>query len=74
MNFIILLPIIINAIKAVEELLPNSPGKEKFDFVVQTLETVTGAAVDNLPALEKYVSVIVSMLKVLGIFKAKTPA
>ena len=72
MNYLLLLPIIIQAIKAAEELLPESVGKEKFSFVVDTLEMVSGVAVSNVPALEKYVTVIVTLFKFLGIFQSKS--
>ena len=71
MNYLKLIPTILATIHALEDLLPDSTGAEKFKALVDIIENIVGSAVENLPALQKFVSVVVAGLKALGIFKSK---
>ena len=72
MNIIALIPTIIDIIKALEQLMPESAGKQKLDILIATIETTVGEVIENKPALEKLVSAIVSILKVVGVFKSRS--
>lgn len=74
MNIIALIPTIIDIIKALEQLMPESAGKQKLDILIATIETTVGEVIENKPALEKLVSAIVSILKVVGVFKSRSAA
>ena len=71
MNYFLLIPQIIATVKALEELLPDTPGKQKFEMLLKTLEDIYGTVVENIPALEKFVTAVVNIAKVLGVFKSK---
>lgn len=70
MDYITLIKTILYTIRVLEELLPRSTGAEKFKVLVQVVEDITGSAVDNIPALLKFVSVVVAGLKAVGVFKS----
>ena len=71
MNFFIILPQVISIIKAIEELLPDTPGNKKFEALILTIEGIYGNAVENLPALQKFVTAVVNIANALGIFKKR---
>lgn len=70
MNYITMIPFIISTIRALEDLMPQSPGTEKFSALVSTIESVYGSIVSDQPALQKYVTGVVNLLKLLGVFKS----
>ena len=71
MNYITLIPTIIDLIKSVEILLPASSGKEKLDAVLTAITTLVGEVTDLAPKLTPLISAIVKGLNVLGIFSRK---
>jgi len=71
MNYILLVKTFISAIKSVETLMPDSPGKEKFDAAIALVEGVIGDVAPMLPALESIATMVVNGLRSSGVFKAK---
>ena len=65
-----LVPAIISAIKAIEELFPESgKGVEKLDLIRGILETINEQSKELWPIIEKVVGVVVSFCNAMGIFK-----
>lgn len=73
MNYKLLIATFIALMHHVEELMPDSPGKEKFDAVITMLEAVTGDLSAVTPTLLRTATTLVKAWKALGIFKSKTP-
>lgn len=71
MNYIIAIKTLIEAIKQVEALMPDSQGKEKFDAAVTIVEAVVGSVEPMLPALMGIATIVVNGLRASGQFKAK---
>jgi len=71
MNYLILIRTLIVAIKTVESLMPDSPGKEKFDAAIAIVEGVVGSVTDKLPVLQSLATDVVNALRLAGVFKAK---
>ena len=71
MNYIMLIPTIIDLIKSVEILLPASSGKDKLDAVLTAITALTGEAVNLAPKLTPLISTIVTALNLLGVFSKK---
>lgn len=71
MNILTLIPVVIQAVKAIEELLPNSAGAEKLKAVIDTIEAIYGTVLENVPAMSKFISAVVSIANALGVFKKK---
>ena len=72
MNYIALIPAIVELIKSVEVMLPLAQGKEKLGAVLSAITTVTGEAGDLAPKLSPLISAIVTLLNLLGVFKKST--
>ena len=77
MTIVKLIPVVIAAVKSIEELIPVSgAGKQKLDLVMTTVQDafngVTTAWPTIQPILEKLISGIVTLANEFGIFK-KTP-
>lgn len=72
MNYLAIIPTIVSFVKAIEDLMPTSTGKEKLEAVVTAIEAVFGALTDNLPKIEGLIGVIVKAFNLLGVFKKKT--
>jgi hypothetical protein len=73
-NYKLLITTLIGAIKAVETLMPESPGKEKFDVAISMVEGVVGELTDLLPALQLVATTVVAGLKAAGVFKSNVAA
>jgi len=71
MNYVLLIQTIINAVKSIEELMPESKGKEKLDAAVALVEGVFGSLAGNYAAISKVIATVVSALNAIGIFKKK---
>lgn len=69
MNVFAIIKIVVGAVQAVEQLLPQSKGKEKLDAAIAVVTEVVGDVVPILPALEKLIETIVKGFNALGIFK-----
>lgn len=74
MNYLALIPTIIDLIKSIEILLPASSGKEKLDAVLSAISILTGQAADAAPKLIPIINTIVTALNVLGVFSKKPVA
>ena len=75
MNYLILIKTLIQAIKAVESLMPTSTGKDKFDACIAIVEEVVGDVSPLLASLEIIATNVVTMLRKAGIFATpSTPA
>ena len=61
----------LSLIKTVEQTMPDSAGKEKFDLVVSMLSELVDTASLNIPALVTFATGVVNFLRAVGIFKAK---
>jgi len=77
MTIVKLIPVVIAAVKSIEELIPVSgAGKQKMDLVLTTVkdafDTVTTAWPTIQPILEKLIAGIVALANEFGIFK-KSP-
>jgi hypothetical protein len=74
-----LIPVVIAAVKSIEEFLPVSgAGKQKMDLVMNTVQeafdNVTSAWPTIQPILEKLIAGLVSLANAFGVFKKSTPA
>ena len=72
MNYLILIQTMIAAIHTVEALMPDSPGKDKFNAALAIVEGIIGDVKAQQPALEKLATTVVNALRLLGVFKVKT--
>ncbi len=72
MNYILTIKTLIEAIKAVEELMPESAGKEKFSAAIELVEAVVGSVQGSLPALQRIATLIVTAFRATGAFTKKT--
>lgn len=72
MKTIELIKAFLAAIRVVEQLMPQSPGKEKFDAAVAIVEDALGSVQDKIPALQSLATLAVNALRATGVFKAKT--
>lgn len=65
-----LLPIVIQVIRQLEELFPESNrGTMKLDLIVRTIQEVYETSDKAIPIIEKMVNVIVDIFNKFGIFK-----
>lgn len=71
MNYMLLLSTLIAAVKAVEQLMPDSPGKEKFDAAVAMTEAVVGSVSPMIPALLTVATTLVTGFRASGLFTKK---
>jgi uncharacterized protein YybS (DUF2232 family) len=74
MNYLLLIQTMISSIHAVEQLMPESTGKQKFDAAVTMVEAVVGDVQPMIPALMTVATTIVNGLRATGVFKAKSVA
>ena len=74
MNYILVLQTLVASIKAVEQLMPDSPGKDKFDAAITLVESVAGSVQSVLPALHAIATLVVNALRVAGVFAKKAAA
>lgn len=68
MNYLLAIQTLVASIKAVEQLMPDSPGKDKFDAAVALVESVVGSVQPLLPALQAIATLIVNGLHATGVF------
>lgn len=73
MNYILIVKTAIAAVKSVEELMPDSTGKEKADAALAFIESVLGDITNITPALLTMFTTLVNLLRAIGVFKTKTP-
>lgn len=65
-----LLPVVIQVIRQLEDLFPESgQGKMKFQLVIQAIQTTQVVGTNMLPIVEKLVDVVVGIFNQFGIFK-----
>lgn len=65
-----LLPIIIQTVRQLEELFPESDrGAMKLDLIRRTIQNVYDISDNTLPLIEKMVNTIVDIFNKFGIFK-----
>ena len=65
-----LLPVIIEVVKKLEELFPDSGlGKMKFALIRDMLISVDDISDDYIPYIEKTVNTVVSVFNQFGVFK-----
>ena len=70
MNYILVIKTLTASIKAVESLMPESSGKDKFDAAIAMVEAVTGSVQGALTALHAVATIIVTGLRATGVFKS----
>lgn len=71
MNYFLLIKTLFAAVKAIEELMPESPSKDKLEAAISIIEGVVGT-LDNLaPAVKKLIGNIVEAFNSNGVFKKK---
>ena len=73
-NVLVLIPTIIDLIKAVEVLLPQSSGKDKLDAVLAALGNIAGEVTNLAPVVTPLIAAIVKGLNALGVFTKKPVA
>jgi hypothetical protein len=66
MNYLTLIPAIFQIVKMIEELMPESKGKEKFDAAVATVASTYGTIAPAVPTL---INNAVTLLNLAGTFK-----
>lgn len=71
-NILTLIPIIISAVKAIEQMLPSGSGQEKLAAVIATIENIYGALGDAMPAITNFIGVVVAGFNAIGLFKKRT--
>lgn len=65
-----LLPLVIQAVRQLEELFPESDrGAMKLDLIRRTIQNVYDISDNTLPLIEKMVNTIVDIFNKFGIFK-----
>ena len=69
MQYILMIKTFISAIKTIEELMPASPGKEKFDIAMRLVEEVVGNVDSYAPTLLKIATMLVGAYRDAGTFK-----
>jgi len=78
MTIVKLIPVVIAAVKSIEEFIPVSgAGKQKMDLVLNTIKDsfdgITAAWPTIQPILEKLIAGIVALANEFGIFKKNPP-
>ena len=71
MNYLQLIPQVIALVQSLEIMLPDTPGKQKFEMLIKSIEDITQSKVDDSSLLEKFVTTIVNIAKIFGVFKSK---
>ena len=71
MNYLLTIKTLISAIKAIESLMPDSKGKEKFDAALSLVESIVGDVTPMIPALQAIATLVVSGLRATGVFAKK---
>ena len=74
MNYVLLIKTLIEAIKTVENLMPASPGKDKFDVALAMVEGVMGDMSELAPKLLAVATTVVTGLRAAGVFAPKAVA
>ena len=74
MNYILVLQTMVSAIKAVEALMPDSPGKDNFDAALVMVTAIVGDVTPLIPALKMVATLVVNGLRSVGIFGKKAAA
>jgi hypothetical protein len=72
MNYLVLIPLLIQLISAVEQLMPNAAGSAKFNAVIAAIEQVFGSVASQLPALQAIATSVVNAYNATGVFKKVT--
>ena len=62
MNYLQLIKTAISAVKAVEELMPDSPGKDKAAAAIELIQGVIGDVTAQIPALLNLFTVVMRCL------------
>ena len=73
MNYLQLIPMLIEIIKAIELAMPQSPGKDKFEAVILAVEGVVGSVQTALPQITPVINALVKSFAIVGLFTKKAP-
>lgn len=74
-NIFALLPLVIQLVKQVEVMMPNSAGVDKANAVIASVEAMCGTLGPMLPIIQSFITVVVGGFNSLGLFhKATAPA
>lgn len=73
-NVLKLLPIIVGVVQSIEALMPASASKDKLAAALKGIESIYGVLGETVPAVTKFVAVVVSALHSLGLFVHKKVA
>lgn len=74
MDYLTLVKTLISAVKTVETLMPNSPGKDKFNVAVELVGSVMGDVAPILPELGALATLLVEGFRAVGVFVKKEAA
>jgi hypothetical protein len=70
MTVLSLMPVIITAVKSVEEAIPGSGnGKTKLAIILDSILAVTAEAQALIPAITSIIGIVVAGLNAAGVFK-----
>lgn len=72
MNYFLLIKTFLSAVKTVEQLMPASKGKEKFDAAMAIVEDVIGNVESYAPVLKVLATLAVTTFRATGIFASKS--
>ena len=70
-NILVLIPTIVNAVKAIELMMPQGTGSDKLAAVIATIESIYGALNESMPAITNFIGVVVAGFNAMGFFKRK---
>lgn len=70
-NILKLLPIIVGVVQSIEALLPEGSSKDKLEAALKAIESIYGVLGETVPAVTKFVAVVVAALHSLGLFVHK---
>ena len=71
-RYLLLITTVIHAIKAVEQLMPASAGKDKLDAALAIVEAIVGDITKEAPALVSVIATLVAGMRTTGVIA--TPA
>lgn len=69
MNYLALIPVVFQVVRAIEQLMPNSQGKEKFEAALKMIEQLYNEITVATPVVTPIINTAVALLNLKGEFK-----
>ena len=63
MNYLLLIETVFSSIKAIDQLMPGSPSKDKLAAAIALIEGIVGTVAPMLPALTATIAAICALTK-----------